>query len=155
MASDKKTALITGASSGIGLELAKIFAREGYDLWLVARSASKLEAVRKDLNAQYPVSVQFIPKDLSDPAAARELFEEFQKRTVFIDVLVNNAGIGTFGLFTEIPLAQHEQVMNLNMVSLTQLTRFFLGPMRMKKTGRILNVASTAAFQPEIGRAHV
>ena len=144
----RRSVLITGASGGIGLELAKVFAREGYDLWLVARNASKLEAIQKELSAEHPVSIQFISKDLSQVASAQELFDELKKRSVFIDVLVNNAGAGHFGLFAEMPLIRHEKVMNLNMVSLTQLTHLFLGPMLKRKTGKILNVASTAAFQP-------
>ena len=144
----KKTALVTGASGGIGLELARVLAREGHDLWLVARSAPKLEALRKELSAAYPVSVQVLVRDLAEPSCAGEVFEELRKKGVSVDVLVNNAGIGFFGAFAETPLSEHERLINLNILSLTQLTRLFLGPMLEKKSGKILNVASTAAFQP-------
>ena len=144
----KQTVLITGASGGIGLELAKVFAREGFDLCLVARDAQKLGQIQKDLSAEHSVSVQIIAKDLASPSAAEELFDEVRKRPLSVDILVNNAGVGSFGAFAETELSTHEQLMFLNMVSLTQLTRLFLGPMIDKKYGKILNVASTAAFQP-------
>ena len=144
----RKTALITGASGGIGLELAKVFAREGHELWLVARNASKLEEVKKEISAQYSVSVRPLVKDLAGPHAAREIFDELNKRGTAVDVLVNNAGAGSFGPFADTPLSKHEEVLCLNVLSLTQLSWLFLAPMRARKSGKILNVASTAAFQP-------
>ena len=144
----KKTALITGASGGIGLELAHVFAKNRYDLWLVARNTAKLEEIQKNLAGQYSASVRVLSKDLSSASAAQEVFDAAQKEKACIDVLVNNAGMGFFGLFSETELPQHEQVMNLNMLNLTQMTKLFLGPMLERKSGKILNVASTAAFQP-------
>ena len=140
--------LITGASGGIGLELAKIFAEKKQDLVLVARSAQKLESLQKELTECQGVRVDVIPKDLSRREAARELFEEVRSKGLFVEILVNNAGVGSFGAFAEIELSAHENQMDLNMVSLTQLTRLFLQPMLERKRGKIMNVASTAAFQP-------
>ncbi len=141
---NKKTVLITGASSGIGLSLAKIFAREGYALILVARQRDKLEELAKTLQ----VSVTVIPKDLSLPDSPREIFDELSQKSIPVDILVNNAGFGTYGRFTEIPVEDGLQMLQVNMVALTHLTRLFLPAMIKNKDGKILNVASTAAFQP-------
>ncbi|HYL35103.1 MAG TPA: SDR family oxidoreductase [Bryobacteraceae bacterium] len=134
-------ALITGASTGIGLELARIFAREGYELALVARHQKRLEDLAAELK---PASVQVIAKDLSLPDAP----EEIQRAVPRVDVLVNNAGFGLYGKFAATSLAEELNMMQLNMSALVILTKLYLAGMLAARSGRILNVASTAAFQP-------
>jgi uncharacterized protein len=143
-----KTALITGASGGIGLELARIHASNGDNLVLVARSADKLLRLKEDLEARHHIRTHLISKDLSLPGAAREVFEETRSLNLSVDYLINNAGVGTFGLFHETDPVKTEQMIQLNVMALTQLTRLFLPAMIVRKCGRIMNVASTAAFQP-------
>lgn len=143
-----KTALVTGASGGIGYELADVFARNGWDLILVARNASKLRESAARFSHDHGVNAHAVEKDLARPGAARELFREVEGRSWRVDALVNNAGIGTFGLFAETDLALETDLIELNITSLTQLTKLFLKPMLARKEGAILNVASTAAFQP-------
>lgn len=145
---DLKNALITGASGGIGLELSKQFAQGGYGLVLVARSAEKLEQLASDLRDQYGVNVTVITKDLAKPAAPDELYQELRAKGIQIDVLVNNAGFATYGKFTEIALQTELQEMQLNMVTLTHLSKLFTKDMVARGSGKVLNVASTAAFQP-------
>lgn len=134
-------ALITGASSGIGLELARILARERYDLVLVARNRQRLEEIAAELK---PAKVQTIPKDLTLPGATEDIHRAVAK----VDVLVNNAGYTVFGKFAETPLADELNMMQLNMTALVVLTKLYLPGMIAAGSGRILNVASTAAFQP-------
>lgn len=148
MESQSKNALITGASSGIGYELAKLFARDGYDLVLVARNSDGLRRACEEFEDSYGVSVRVIATDLGRPEAAGIVFEELERAGVHVDVLVNNAGVGTYGAFAETDLEAELALIELNILSLTRLTRLFLGNMRAKGAGRILNVASTAAFQP-------
>jgi uncharacterized protein len=143
-----KTALITGASSGIGYEFTRLFAKNGYDLVLAARSEKQLMQLAHDLKEKFGVSVKVIVKDLSQASAPEEIFTELQQEGVTIDVLVNNAGFATYGMFAEIDLAAELQEMQLNMVTLTHLTKLFLPDMLKRRRGKILNVASTAAFQP-------
>lgn len=143
-----KTALITGASSGIGYELAKLFARDGYNLVLVARNKDPLERVAGQLTHAYGVMVKTILKDLSRPESPNELYDELKRESIEIDLLVNNAGFGTYGFFSETDLDTELAMMHLNIVSLTHLTKLFVKPMLGKRKGRVLNVASTAAFQP-------
>jgi len=143
-----ETVLITGASSGIGYELARLFARDGYRLVLVARNRERLAAITEELQRLSNASVILASKDLSQPRAPEELFEELQRDRVAVDVLVNNAGIGLYGLFTETDLEIELSMMRLNMVSLTHLTKLCLPHMLGHRAGKILNVASTAAFQP-------
>jgi len=138
-----KTVLITGASSGIGLELAKIFSENKYNLVLVARSKDKLEELSKKLKAKAIV----ISLDLSKQDSAEKLVSELKKRKLEIDILVNNAGFGFAGAFSEMNEEIIVQMMNLNMNTLTILTKKLL-PQLIKRKGKILNVASTAAFQP-------
>jgi short-subunit dehydrogenase len=142
-----KTALITGASSGIGLELAHLFARDGYRLVLLARNRSTLRQIGDDLQARYSVTVRIAPKDLAHPAAPAELFQELQEAGFLLDVLVNNAGFGLAGPFLTTDWAQEAEIMQVNMVAATHLTKLFLPQIRAREGG-ILNVASTAAFQP-------
>jgi uncharacterized protein len=144
----KKTALITGASSGIGLELAKLFATDDYDLVLVARSEEKLNNLAEEINREYTVHCAVIATDLSFPRSPREIWEELDEKKIQVDVLVNNAGFGTHGKFAELDLERELNMIDLNVHALTELTGLFLPSMIEKGSGKILNVASTAAFQP-------
>jgi uncharacterized protein len=144
----KQTALITGASGGIGLELAREFAKDGYNLVLVARSKEKLESIATDLAKQYNISATVIAKDLSKATAPDELYNELKTQGIGIDALVNNAGFGNYGKFADNALDKELQAMQLNMVALTHLSKLFVTDMVTRKRGKILNVASTAAFQP-------
>lgn len=144
----RRTALITGASVGIGREFAKVFAEHGFDLVLVARRADKLRQLAAELAALYSVSVTVIPQDLTDHDAAQAVFDTVESAGLTIDVLVNNAGIAVFEAFAETPLDQHVKLLQLNVVVLTELTRLFVGPMIEQGWGRIINLASVAAFQP-------
>ena len=139
-----KKALITGASGGIGFELAKLFAADGHDLVLVARSEDKLERIASDFRAQHSIGVEVIAIDLGAAGSAQSVFEKVGS----CDVLVNNAGCATHGKFAEIALEEERSELQLNIVTLTELTKLFLPGMVAQKFGRILNVASTAAFQP-------
>lgn len=143
-----KSVLITGASSGIGRELARIFAREGYDLVLVARRQSPLQQLARELKERYNSGIRIIIKDLEQPQAAEDIFTELQEAGITLDVLVNNAGFGASGPFSESNLDRDLALLQVNVLALTALTRLFLPAMLKRKQGRILNVASTAAFQP-------
>ena len=144
----KNTALITGASNGIGLELAKIHASRGGDLVLVARNKSKLEEIKKALELEFKVSVYTIGKDLSEVNAAQEVYDETSKQNIQIDYLINNAGFGDFGMFAETNWDKELQMINLNITTLTLFTKLYLQDMVKRGSGKILNVASTASFQP-------
>ena len=144
----KHTALITGASGGIGYELAKLFAADGHNLVLVARSAGKLNDLAAELTRAHSVAVTVLPADLSDPAAPAEIFAQLQAQGLTIDFLVNNAGFGATGLFAQADLTEQLQMMQLNMVSLTHLTRLLLPGMLERGFGRVLNVGSTGSFAP-------
>lgn len=144
----KKTALITGASGGLGLEFARIFAREGFDLVLVARSEQKLKELADELKSKHGTQTIVIGKDLAVPGSPDEVYAEVQQKTITVDVLVNNAGFATYGYFVENDLNKELQMMQLNIVTLTHLTRLFLPGMKQRGYGKILNVASTAAFAP-------
>lgn len=143
-----KTALVTGASGGIGLEFAYIHASKGDDLVLIARNNEKLEALKADLETKYKIQVYNIIKDLSLATAPKEVFDELKQKGISIDYLINNAGIGDFGLFHNSDWGKQEQMINLNITALTYFTRLFLPEMIERGEGRILNVASTASFQP-------
>jgi uncharacterized protein len=144
----KETALITGASGGIGYEFAKLFAQNGYNLVLVARGEKKLRELAQGLEQAHTISAHVIAKDLTDPASPKELYADLQNASITVDILVNNAGFATYGLFAEIDMDKELQMMQLNMVTLTYLTKLFLRDMLKRQKGKILNVASTAAFQP-------
>ncbi|HYO48475.1 MAG TPA: SDR family oxidoreductase [Chloroflexia bacterium] len=144
----RKTALITGASGGIGYELARIFAREGYNLVLVARTESKLAQIKGDFEKKHGISVKVLAKDLADPSAPQEIFSELQAEAISVDALVNNAGFTVYGPFAETSLEKELELLQVNMVALTHLTKLFLPGMIEKGWGKVLNVASTAAFQP-------
>lgn len=142
------TALITGASSGIGLELARLFAADGYGLVLVARSRGKLEQLASELGTQFGVSTTVLAADLSEVSAADQVVEQLAQGGIAIDVLVNNAGFGHFGAFAESDWTKERDMLQVNIVALTTLSKRLLPGMVARKRGRILNVASTAAFQP-------
>jgi short-subunit dehydrogenase len=144
----KQTALITGASSGIGYELSKLFARNGYDLVLIARGEEKLRSVADELANQYKVKTVAIAKDLSLASAAAEMYDRIMSEGIAVDVLVNNAGFATFGPFAEADVQAEMNIVQVNITALTQLTRLFLPGMLQRGKGKILNVASTAGFQP-------
>jgi len=141
------TVLITGASGGIGYELAKLFARDHHNLVLVARSADKLAQVATELQT-HGVTVKTIALDLAEPLAPRFLFDQLQRENIAGDILVNNAGFGAFGEFVQMTEEEILGQLHLNITALTQLTRLFLPAMISRHSGRIMNVASTAAFQP-------
>ncbi len=142
------TALITGASSGIGLEFAKIHAQKGGDLVLVARSVDKLDSLKQELEGQYQIKVTVLPADLSVPGSASKIFEQTEAQGLKIDTLINNAGFGGHGLFHERELVDEQAMMQVNMLTLTDLTHFYLKGMIERNQGRILNVSSTASFMP-------
>lgn len=142
------TALITGASGGIGYELAKLFAKDHHNLVLVARSGPKLKQFGDELQRQFGITVRIVALDLAAPSAPQSLFDELRRDRVDVDVLVNNAGYGQLGEFAEIPLEESVGQIELNVTALTCLTRLFLGPMLERRSGKIMNVASTAGFQP-------
>ncbi len=140
--------MITGASSGIGLELAKVFAKNKTGLVLVARSTARLEALAAELQKNHGVKVRILAKDLSLPESPKEVFDWCQNQGIQVDYLINNAGFGDFGMFVESNWEKQLQMINLNIVALTWLTRLFLPGMVERKQGKIMQVASTAAFQP-------
>jgi len=140
--------LITGASSGIGRELAKVFAAEGYHPVLLARSRDKLQQLAQELKTLHGAKVTVMPADLSDPQAPRAVFERLRERRINVDILVNDAGLLFEGDFAAIALDDHLRLLHVNIVALTVLTRLFLEPMLHRSRGRILNVASVGAFLP-------
>lgn len=143
-----KTALITGASSGIGKEFSELLAKDKYNLVLTARSEGKLNEIASELKKKYQIEVTVIPFDLSKPNCGILLSQEIKNRKIEIDVLINNAGYGDFGDFITTDEKKTIDMLNLNMVNLTELTLLFSKEMTTKNKGMILNVASTAAFQP-------
>ncbi|QEF96738.1 putative oxidoreductase [Stieleria maiorica] len=141
------TTLITGASSGIGLELAKLFAADGENVVLVARSEGKLEELARQLRSTYPIEATAIPSDLSRSTAVEELRSELSRHSLRIDTLVNNAGFGALGKFAELDADRQRNMLMVNVVALTGLTRQLLPGMIERGSGGILNVGSTAAYQ--------
>jgi short-subunit dehydrogenase len=142
------TTLITGASSGIGEVFARKLAARGHNLLLVARSEDKLITLCNELGRIKSIHAQYVAMDLSEPDAPARLFEETQKRGLEIDLLINNAGFGSMGDFAKLDLQRELDMIDLNVRSLVELTQRFLVPMRERKSGSIINVASTAGFQP-------
>lgn len=142
------TSLITGASSGIGEAFARRLAALGRNVLLVARSEDKLVTLCNELGRTNRIRAQYVVLDLSQPDAAARLFEEAEKRGLEIDMLINNAGFGSMGGFHKLELARELNMIDLNVKSLVDLTHRFLAPMRTRKRGTIINVASTAGFQP-------
>ena len=144
----RRTALVTGGSGGIGLELAKVLARNGFDIALVARSRDTLEAAAGQLEGQHDVKVHVFAADLRRPEAPEAISNFLSNENVPIEVLVNNAGFGLGGEFADTDLDRELEMIQVNISALTHLTKLFLTPMIKRKSGRILNLASTAAFQP-------
>lgn len=141
-------ALITGASTGIGRELADLAARDGYDVVLVARSESVLEHVAADIRQKWKRTVVVIAKDLADREAPRQIFDAVSSGSLDVEVLINNAGFGLLGKFWELSEREQVEMIQLNVTALTDLTRLFLPRFIERRRGMIMNVASTAAFQP-------
>jgi short-subunit dehydrogenase len=141
------SALITGASVGIGYELSKVFARNGYNLVLVSRTKQKLEVLAKELENKHGVQTKVIPKDLSISTSPQELYDEIAEDGIEITVLVNNAGFGLNGKFIDFPIDKDMELLQLNITSLTTLCKLFGKDMVKRGSGRILNVASTGGFQ--------
>jgi short-subunit dehydrogenase len=144
----QRTVLITGASSGIGLELARECAQHGHDLVLVARRAERLEELAATLRSDHGVEVCVLVYDLSVLSNAQALYDVLAERGIQIEYLINNAGFGTYGPFVESDAIRQQEMIALNIAALTQLTRLFAADMVTRRFGRVLNVASTAAFQP-------
>ena len=144
----RPTALVTGASSGIGEALAHCFTGAGHDLVLVARSAGKLKTLSADLEERYGVKVRVEPVDLTEPDAAQRLVAKLGRARVAVDVLVNSAGVLSQGAFVSQDEAAVQQMISLNIAGLTAMLSAFVPPMVARGTGRVLNVASIAAFQP-------
>ena len=143
-----RTALITGASMGIGADLAAVFAENRWNLVLTARSEEKLQQIATDLQAKHGITAEVLPADLTNPAAPDALRSRLAERGHHIDALVNNAGFGGAGEFSETNLQHETNMIQVNITALTQLTKLLLLPMLERKQGWILNVASTAGFQP-------
>lgn len=143
-----KFTLITGASSGIGEAFARRLAAEGHNLVLVARSERKLHELCDELMLNQKITAHYIATDLSDPDSAEDVFLETEKRGFEIEWLINNAGFGSMGDFTELDIVNEIQMIDLNIVALVELTHRYLVPMRQRGSGVIINVASTASFQP-------
>ena len=144
----KKTVLITGASSGIGRELARVFASQGWSLVLTARNETSLAKLKAELETRHQVQAQLLVQDLAKPDAASLIHAELARSKTKIDILVNNAGFGDYGLFAETDWAKQEDMVQVNILALMHLTRLFLPDMLQAGTGRILNIASVAGFSP-------
>jgi short-subunit dehydrogenase len=142
------TALITGASSGIGKELARYHGARGGDLVLVARNEDQLKALKKEMEYKYGIGVMVVNADLARPEAANQIFAATEQAGLQIDILINNAGVGGHGKFHQRELARDQAMMQVNMVSLVTLTHLYLQGMVERKSGKLLHVASTAAFLP-------
>jgi len=142
------TALITGASTGIGYELSKCFAADRHNLIVVARQEQRLRQIADDFTEQFGIAVKVIAADLLQPDAPRKIVDAVRKDSLQVDYLVNNAGFGLGGKFAETDLATELGMMQVNMSALVALTKLFLPEMTTRKSGKVMNVASTAAFQP-------
>lgn len=142
------TALITGASGGIGAAFAAELASRQHDLILVARSADKLHQLAAALQQKFNVRVEVIVQDLTEPGAGTAVFNAVNQTNLTVDLLVNNAGFGDYGVFADRPLAKQLKIVQLNIIALVELSHLFLQGMRARKSGSIINVASIAAFQP-------
>ena len=143
---NQKFALVTGASEGIGFEFSKVLASKGYNIILVARTLKKLQKAANSLEESFNIQTQVISCDLASPNAAQFLFDEVSSLNIKVDVLVNNAGLLLNGFFEEIDLSRQEKLLQCNIVALTAITHLFANDMSKRGSGRILNVASTAAW---------
>ena len=145
---NNKTVLITGASSGFGYEFSKIFAKDGYNLILVARSEDKLKTLADELTNAHGIKVHVKPKDLFVATAPQELYDDLKNEGIQVDILVNNAGFGNYGKFAESDVQDELNLVQLNVATVTHMTRLFVADMVARRSGKILNVASLAAFAP-------
>jgi short-subunit dehydrogenase len=141
-------ALITGASGGIGHDIARLFAADKHNVILVARSAEKLRTFADSLHKEYNIRTEILVPDLSNAKAAQSIYSEIQRMNLSVEFLINNAGFGDYGLFAQRDWDRMQQIITLNILSLTHLTRLFVEDMIERKSGRILNIASIAGFQP-------
>ncbi|HXV15013.1 MAG TPA: SDR family oxidoreductase [Candidatus Krumholzibacteria bacterium] len=148
MAAARPVALVTGASMGLGAEFARLLASEGYDLVVTARSADRLGALKKEIEGLHGVGVRVVVHDLADPRAPVAIYDDVRAAGLEIDVLVNNAGFGMYGLFHQSDLQTELDMIQVNIAAVVHLTKLFARDMVARKRGRILNVASTAGFQP-------
>jgi hypothetical protein len=148
MADAKKTALITGASAGLGVEFAKLFAKDGHDVALVARRRDKLDEVAADVAKAHGVKASVFAADLTDPAAPKKLYDAVAAAGGDVEFLVNNAGFGSNGAFVEVEAGRELDMIEVNVKALVHLTRLFLPGMVARKSGRVMNVGSTAGFVP-------
>lgn len=148
MIQERRTALVTGASGGIGRELACLFAADGYDLVLLARREHELAEAAAELSRTCGIQATVLPYDLCDPAAPAAIYGILQERGIVIDALVNNAGYGLHGVFAEIDLTQQLDLLQINVMALTHLTRLLLPGMMTRGRGEILNLGSTGSFAP-------
>ena len=144
----RPTALITGASSGIGAELARLFAADSHDLVLVARRARQLEDLSAELRGRHGIGVRVLARDLSGPTSVADLWDELMAARVQVDVLVNNAGVGLYGPVWEQDADALDRMVRLNVAALTTLTRLALPGMVSRQSGKILNLASVVGYQP-------
>lgn len=144
----RKLALITGASAGLGTHFARLFAADGHDVALVARRADRLEALAAEIQKAHSVTAHVMAADLADPDTPQRLYDEVLKQGRQVEFLVNNAGFGSNGPFLDLDLAREAEMLEVNCAALVKLTHLFGRPMRERRSGRILNVASTAGFQP-------
>ncbi|HET9281450.1 MAG TPA: SDR family oxidoreductase [Candidatus Angelobacter sp.] len=144
---ERETVLITGASSGIGLDLARLMAPD-FDLIITARNQAELEKISKELQMAHGNHIHVIPADLAQPEAPQQIFAEIERRGLPVDILINNAGFGSYGAFAESDPRTSLDMIEVNIAALTALTRLALLGMIQRKRGRIMNVASTAGFQP-------
>jgi len=142
-----KTSLITGASAGIGKETAYVYAENNYNLILIARRKENLEAIKKDIEEKHKVKVYIFDIDLSKSESAEQVYNKVKEINLNVDVLINNAGFGINGEFIKINMLHEEDMLMLNMITLTKLTKLYAKDMVDKKEGHIINIASTAAFQ--------
>lgn len=142
-----KTALITGASAGIGAAFAKELAERKIDVILVARSQEKLEKLAEELQSQYHIKAHVITQDLTQPGATKTVFDQVSKQGLTVDLLINNAGLGDYGAFAERKLEKQVQIVQLNVVALVELTHLFLTEMKKRRSGTIINVSSISAYQ--------
>lgn len=145
---NNKSVLVTGASSGIGASFAYLLASKGANLILVARTLSKLEAIATEIRDKYQVAVHVIQKDLSVPQSAKALYDEVKNQQIEVDILINNAGFGKWGRFESFSTEEYEQMIQLNITSLTELCYFFLEDFKNKPEAGLINVGSTASFMP-------
>jgi short-subunit dehydrogenase len=143
-----ETALITGASSGIGATFARELAQRGYNLVLVARSQDKLNLLAQKLQDEFKIETAVIVQDLTKPGATQTVYDHLQEKDISIDLLINNAGFGDYGAFTERDLSRQVEMIQLNITALVELTYLFLPAMQQRQGGSIINVASIAGFQP-------